>query len=235
MDGRRLLTDPVLGQRVAHLRRHSAPVTQVDPIDAVMISHAHRDHLDVRSLRRLGADTRLIVPDGVGAMLRAKGFSDVEELAVDATAAIGPMEVLAVPAVHRTKRTPLGRESPTLGFRLQGAASLVFFGDTDVFDGMAALGPVDVALLPVWGWGPTIGRGHLDPERAARAVALMRPRVAIPIHWGSFAPAHLSMGRAGFLERPGPEFARQVARLGGDVEVRVLAPGDSTVVASTAA
>ncbi len=60
-------------------------------------------------------------------------------------------------------------------------------GDTDLFDGMTALGPVDVALLPVWGWGPSLGPGHLTPQRAAEAVKRVRPRIAVPVHWGTLA------------------------------------------------
>ena len=63
---------------------------------------------------------------------------------------------------------------------------MAFFGDTDVFDGMGDLaGTLDVALLPVWGWGPRVGPGHMNPERAARAAALIRPRIAVPVHWGT--------------------------------------------------
>jgi len=80
----------------------------------------------------------------------------------------------------------------------------------------------------VWGWGPTMGPGHLDPERAARAVELLHPRIAIPIHWGSFLPLSSRAGR--FLRTPGPDFAGHVERIAPAVEVRVLAPGDSTVV-----
>jgi L-ascorbate metabolism protein UlaG (beta-lactamase superfamily) len=228
LDGRRLLTDPVLGQRVAHLRRHSAPVPDVGEVDAVLISHAHRDHLDIGSLRRLGAATRVIAPAGVGKVLRGKGFGAVEELEAGGEAIVGTATVLALPALHRTKRTPMGSESLTVGFRVEGTASVVFFGDTDLFDGMARIAAPDVALLPVWGWGPTMGPGHLDPERAARAVELLHPRIAIPIHWGSFLPLSSRAGR--FLRSPGPDFAGHVERIAPAVEVRVLAPGDSTVV-----
>jgi L-ascorbate metabolism protein UlaG (beta-lactamase superfamily) len=228
LDGRRLLTDPVLGQRVAHLRRQSAPVADVGEVDAVLISHAHRDHLDIGSLRRLGPTTRLIAPGGVGGLLRGKGFGAVEELDVGGETTVGTATVLALPALHRTKRTPMGSESPTVGFRIEGSASVVFFGDTDLFDDMARIAAPDVALVPVWGWGPTIGPGHLDPERAARAVELLRPRIAIPIHWGSFLP--LSSRAGPFLRSPGPDFADHVKRVAPAVKVRVLAPGDATVV-----
>jgi hypothetical protein len=75
-----------------------------------------------------------------------------------------------------------------MGHVLEACGTRVYAsGDTDLFDGMSALGPLDVALLPVWGWGPTLGPGHLDPARAALAVERLRPRVAVPVHWGSLA------------------------------------------------
>ena len=105
---------------------------------------------------------------------------------------------------------------------------MYFAGDTDLFDGMRDLPGVDVALLPVWGWGPTLGEGHLDPDRAAEAAALMRPRVAVPIHWGTFYPVGLKRWRPAPLHEPPERFAARVAALAPGVEVRVLAPGDST-------
>ena len=77
-----------------------------------------------------------------------------------------------------------------------GGRSVYFAGDTDVFEEMADLAPVDVALLPIWGWGPSMGPGHMDPARAAEAARLLDARVAIPIHWGTYFPIHLGSGDA---------------------------------------
>ena len=89
LDGVRLLTDPLLRGRVAHLRRQVPPVDPrvrrvggVDGSQAVLISHLHHDHLDLASLRLLGRDTPLLVPAGAGALLRRRGFTDVSELSV---------------------------------------------------------------------------------------------------------------------------------------------------------
>jgi len=104
--------------------------------------------------------------------------------------------------------------------------SVYFARDTDLFDGMDRLGPdLDVALLPVWGWGPTLGRGHLDPERAARAAQLLQPRLAVPIHWGTFFPR--GRRKRDRLTAPPREFAKRVADLAPDVNVRVVEPGGS--------
>ena len=86
-------------------------------------------------------------------------------------------------------RAPRPRpQAQAMGHVLEAGGTRVYAsGDTDLFDGMGALGPLDVALLPVWGWGPTLGPGHLDPARAAVAVERLRPRVVVPVHWGSLA------------------------------------------------
>ena len=106
--------------------------------------------------------------------------------------------------------------------------SVYFAGDTDLFPEMARLAPVDVALLPVAGWGPSLGPGHLDAARAAQAAALLQPRIAIPIHWGTL---HRLLARRGdWFSGPGAEFAAQVAAVAPEVEVRVLRPAESTSV-----
>src|SRR5262249_15506342 len=81
---------------------------------------------------------------------------------------------------HDGRRHPGGASGPALGYVLRGSRSVYFAGDTDLFAGMAALAPLDVALLPVAGWGKKLGPGHLDPQRAAAALALLRPRIAVP-------------------------------------------------------
>ncbi|HTS15401.1 MAG TPA: MBL fold metallo-hydrolase, partial [Candidatus Sulfotelmatobacter sp.] len=91
-------------------------------------------------------------------------------------------------------------------------------------------GRVDVALLPVGGWGPRLGRGHLDPESAAQAAADLRPSVAIPIHWGTLSPLGLHGAMGSRFHTPGPAFAAAAARLAPGVTVHVLAPGDSMAI-----
>lgn len=231
LDGIRILTDPVTRSRVGPLRRVE-PVPQRDrlhAIDAVLLSHLHWDHLDVPSLRDLGRHVPLIVSAGAGAWLRGAGFGDVREVAVGEVVDVGGVAVRVVPAVHSGYRPPLGPTAPALGFVIEGSRSVYFAGDTDLFAGMGELGgPVDVALLPVWGWGPTLGRGlHMDPLRAAESLRLIRPRAAVPIHWGTYWPH--AMGRV-FPERliePPAAFAEYASELAPDVRVVPTAVGDA--------
>ena len=113
-----------------------------------------------------------------------------------------------------------------------GGARVYFAGDTDLFDEMDQLGQLDLAMLPVWGWGTSIGEGHLDPIRAAEAARRLRPRVAIPIHWGTFLPIGTLRRHGHRLHDPPREFARLTAEAAPAVEVRVLEPGESTVLAA---
>jgi L-ascorbate metabolism protein UlaG (beta-lactamase superfamily) len=113
-----------------------------------------------------------------------------------------------------------------VGYVARGENSAYFAGDTGLFPAMAELaGSIGVALLPVSGWGPTLGPGHLDAARAAEAADLIAPRVAIPIHWGTFAPIRPLKGHPD-PSRPPREFAELVARRAPEVEVRVLEPGE---------
>jgi len=251
LGGARLLTDPLLRSRVGPLRRHvAAPAPGVaSDLDAVLISHLHRDHADLPSLRRIDRRTPVLAPPGAREFLAGQGFSDVRELALGESSEIGPVTVTAVEARHeaghrnvlpvRLFRDIAGKGAPeaipgaqAVGFLLEGRGRRVYFaGDTDLFDGMEGFGPLDLALLPVWGWGPTLGPGHLDPERAARAAALISPRAVVPIHWGTLYPLGLARLRPEPLRAPPREFARRVRELAPQVEVRVLEPGESTSLA----
>jgi L-ascorbate metabolism protein UlaG (beta-lactamase superfamily) len=228
--GARLITDPLLRARLAHLRR-VGPRPDADAsaaLDAVLISHLHFDHLDVPSLRAIGESAQILAPRGAGRFLRGHGFESVTELTTGDTVMVGEAAVTAIPATHDGRRHPLGREAETIGFEIAGEHRVYFAGDTDLFAGMSAFGGrFDTALLPVWGWGPSLGPGHLDPEGAAQAAALLRPQVVVPIHWGTFFPAGLHRVLGRHLVEPPVTFERAVARLAPEIEVRVLAPGGS--------
>jgi L-ascorbate metabolism protein UlaG (beta-lactamase superfamily) len=230
LGGVRLLTDPLLRDRVAHLRRRAPPVQSdlVAAPDAVLISHCHHDHLDLASLRLLGGNTPLIVPVGAGGWLRRQGFGAVSELAVGEVARAGTLAVTAVPAHHDGRRLG-GPHAATLGYLISGTRTVYFAGDTELFAEMSNLPrPLDLALLPVAGWGPTLGPGHMGPLDAARAVQLIEPRIAVPVHWGTLSPIGLGRRRRARLGDPPRLFAEHVARLAPSVEVRILAPGQGT-------
>jgi L-ascorbate metabolism protein UlaG (beta-lactamase superfamily) len=227
-DGTRLLTDPVVRRRIGHIRRI---VPRPDPallrsLSGVLISHAHHDHLDVPSLRALELDGPVVAPRGCARTLRRAGLRHIVELAAGERAEVGEIVVEAVEATHDPRRYPGGRHYPPLGFLLRGATSVYFAGDTDLFAGMRELeGEVDVALLPVAGWGNRLPPGHLGPESAARAAAMIRPQTVVPIHWGTL---RTMVGRAaGDRHAPVRAFDAAVRSMAPGIDVRVLEPGES--------
>ena len=251
MAGRTVLTDPLLATTVGLLRR---VVPLPDPatwagVDVVLISHLHGDHLHLPSLRTLGRNIHIVVPRGAGAWLRGRGFPRVDELSPGEAIVDGGLRITAVHAEHSGHRwgprLTHGPATQSLGYLLEGGGATVYAsGDTDLFEGMAVLAErsVDVALLPVWGWGPNLGPGHLDPVTAADAVALIRPRVAVPVHWGTLAVAGLTSlptplgGRMRrLLIDPPHSFAAEVAARGLDTQVVVTEPGSPVVVDDPAA
>jgi L-ascorbate metabolism protein UlaG (beta-lactamase superfamily) len=138
--GEVLLTDPLLRPRVAHLRRYAPPAEAAEAVSAVLVSHAHQDHLDLPSLRAIGTGTPLIVPRGAGRWLSRRGFTAVTELAVGESASVGAVQVTAVPAHHDGRRYPLGPRSESVGYIARGSRSVYFAGDTGLFAEMSQLG-----------------------------------------------------------------------------------------------
>ena len=229
LEGKRLLTDPVLRGGLGPLRRQGSnpPAEITERIDAVLVSHLHLDHTDLRSLRRLDGGIPVLCPPRTGKFLRRAGFASVTELAPGESETVAGLRVEATHADHVGGRHPLSRsDAEAIGFHVVGRRRIYFAGDTDLFDEMAALeGRVDVALLPIWGWGPRLPAGHLNPESAARATALIKPAVAVPVHWGTLRSVGTRAQRV--TEAPALAFAAAVATHAKATEVRILAPGES--------
>jgi L-ascorbate metabolism protein UlaG (beta-lactamase superfamily) len=232
LDGVRILTDPLLRDRTTVLRALPRPS---DPrwsegLDAVLLSHFHRDHYDVRSLVHLGRGVRIAGPPGARRRLERHGFAAVSELRPGESLSVAGVEISATPARHG--RLPRALATPALGFVVEGSRSVYFAGDTDLFEEMASLAALelDLALLPVGGWGPRLGAGHLDPLRAAQALQLVRPRLAVPIHWGLLYPLGLGWLHPRYLSDPGDAFRLAAAKVAPQVDVVVLAPGETLEV-----
>lgn len=246
--GVRVLTDPLFTRRLAHLRRRrgAVPPTSAAAADVVLVSHLHADHLHLNSLRQLATDTTVVLPRGaiaaVPGLRRLRGRLRLVEVAAGESLTVrggagdggdaGKVTVRAVPAAHDGRRFPYGPErTPALGYVVEGAARTYFAGDTGLFDGMAdAVGPCDVALLPVGGWGPFLGHGHLDAARAARALTELAPRAAVPVHYGTYWPIGMDAVRPHEFHTPGEEFVRIAARLAPQVSVHRLDHGQSVLV-----
>ncbi|AEH08216.1 MULTISPECIES: MBL fold metallo-hydrolase [Protofrankia] len=184
------------------------------------------------------------VDHGDGCNIRPAVDRDIDHGGGVAVAA--GLDVLAVPAEHDGSRGPWSRHrGPALGFVVTGSQTVWFAGDTALHDAMADLAPLglDLALVPVGGWGPNLGPGHLDPAGAIEAVRrTLGPRplpaqavaeaaavgVAVPIHYGTFWSVGFDRVRPDRFHEPGREFARLAAAAADlPAEVRVLAHGES--------
>ena len=236
--GLRLLTDPLLTDRIAHLRRIGSPVPgpQARQADAVIVSHLHLDHLHPASLRRLDPSV-LVVPVGAEGLVVSKGCwpgGRIEPVAPGTAVLVDEVRVIAVPAEHDGRRRPGSTvRGPALGYLIEHTNARIWFaGDTGLFADMAGFGPVDVALVPVGGWGPTLGPRHLDPHEAAAACAAVGARHAVPIHYGTFWPRGLRRlpGFTAKFEQPGTRFAQAVADRRLATRVHVLRCGQTVSI-----
>ncbi|CAM5352603.1 membrane protein [Streptomyces spiroverticillatus] len=229
--GVRVLTDPLFVRRFAHLRRRrgALPTAEAARADAVLISHLHSDHLHLPSLSRLAPDSLVVLPRGAVRAVPALRRFRTAELSPDESLRVGPLTVRAVHAEHDGRRLPIGpHRCPALGYVVEGASATYFAGDTGLYDTMAsAVGPIDTALLPVGGWGPNLGQGHLDAGRAAQALAALDPRHAVPVHYGTYWPIGLDGVRPHEFHAPGVEFVRKAAVLAPKVAVHRLEHGES--------
>jgi L-ascorbate metabolism protein UlaG (beta-lactamase superfamily) len=246
----RLLTDPLLHRHAGLLRRRGTrPAEAWRDADAVLLSHLHHDHAELRSLRLL-RDTPVLTAPANARWLRDKGLHGVglgdawhRVVAGGADGPHGPddpvVEVRLVPAVHGHRPMP-HRPNAANGHLVRvrvpgepGAGTRVWVaGDTERFPGTADMprlagGPIDLALVPVGGWGPRLSGGHLDPLQAARVCAEVGVRVAVPVHWGTLhAPGGRHLPR-GWMDRAGVAFEAAAQREAPGTRVVVLRPGES--------
>lgn len=241
LGGRTVLVDPVYADHPTPLAPFGPkrivppglPLDALPPIDLLLITHDHYDHLDLDALERLPnrAGTEAVAPLRVGPLLREAGFARIHELDWWRSIDLSGLEITAVPAQHYSGRGLFDRDTTLwAGFVLRaGDTSVYVSGDTGYRDGLFAeigerLGPFDLAVPFIGAYEPEpLGRAyHVTPEEAALAVRELRARRAVPVHWGTFP-----IGREPPFE-PGPRFAA-AARDAGLPEgtVRPLAIGET--------
>jgi L-ascorbate metabolism protein UlaG (beta-lactamase superfamily) len=233
----RVLTDPALMARMVHLRRRVA-VPAVDPVDVVLISHVHMDHLHLRSLRTVVTNTHLLVPTGARRLVEALPAACLTEVTrgdrvvLAAASGLTPeVSVQVVEANHSDRRGPHSKiVAAPVGYLIRiGDITIYFAGDTDLFDDMSTLGRIDLALIPIWGWGPTLGELHLDPDSAATATERIDPRQVLPIHWGTYSPLRAGRGSPPWLENPINAFRSALEARGLQDRLVSVPPGGTVV------
>ena len=233
--GVRVVTDPLLRRRLGPLsRRHDLPVHRhVDEVDAVLLSHLHHDHADLPSLRRLG-HAPVITDPANAAWARGRGLQAPEVPPDEWVPLADGVDARLVRAVHESRPMP-HRPNAASGMLLRGGGIVVWFaGDTALYpemDELAGLagGAVDLALLPVGGWGPRLSPGHMGPGEAAEAAARSEARHVVPIHYGTLHPTGWPRERLAWTYAPADRFATHLAER-TDASAHVLDVGASTTV-----
>ncbi len=247
--GVRLLTDPLL-------RRHATPLRRVGPTPdpgawagahAVLVSHLHSDHASVQSLRRVSDVTMISAPRNetwLAAKVGARGSGVGEDAWVPVTRggvgepSAAPVEqahgvaVRLVRADHHSRPMP-HRPNDAHGHLIRSAEGSVWFaGDTSLHDDMPVLpelagGTVDLAVLPIGGWGPRLSAGHMGPDEAVEACRRVRARAVMPIHYGTFHARGMEFGSLDWMTRPGRVFRRRMSAACPDVRLLDVPLGGS--------
>jgi len=195
--GYNMLIDPIWATKGPFMRRLSPPgltPEQLPPIDAVLISHAHYDHLQFSSLKQIHGDPLYLVPAGLSELMRRKGFFNVEELNWwECKSFTHGLNIHFVPSQHWTRRTPWDTNTSHWGgWVLEFSGETVYFaGDSGYFRGFREIGErfnIDYALMPIGAYEPEwfMGPQHVTPEEAVQAFQDVKARVFIPMHYGAF-------------------------------------------------
>jgi L-ascorbate metabolism protein UlaG (beta-lactamase superfamily) len=237
MDGRKVLIDPVFAKRLVVLRRQRRPgllVEELPPIDLVLLTHAHMDHLNVSSLRRVIRATRrltgktpeVVVPQGVEDLVARLGFSQVHGLTWWDRIEVQGLRVTMTPCRHWGARMFRDTHRGYGGYVIESADHSVYHsGDTAYFDGFREIGSrlnPQVALLPIGAYFPDSYRSvHTSPEEAVRGFIELGADQMVPMHYGTFR-----LGREP-MDEPLQRLEIEAARLGISEKIKVLEEGET--------
>jgi L-ascorbate metabolism protein UlaG (beta-lactamase superfamily) len=237
----RVATDPLFSRVLFALRRLvDEPDDGAADADLVLVSHLHYDHLHLPSLSRFHPDTPVVVPRGAPRLVRGLSRMNVVEAAPGDALSVAGVEVEVLPAHHDGRRSDFHRHAaPSLGFRFASADGSAWFpGDTGLRPEVTDVRPVDVALTPIGGWGPSLGDQHLDPEEAVTAVSRVGARWALAVHYGTYWPIGLRRLRPGnhrhFFQTPPQRFHEAVRGQGVPTVPLTPAVGERVPLAESA-
>ncbi len=238
LDGVRLIADPLLRPNAGILRRRGRRPDEEAwaGTDAVLLSHLHHDHAELASLRRLAGAPILTAPDNA-AWLRRRGLNGqgIDENRWVPVGQGQAVNVKLAPAIHHSRPMP-HRPNAASGHLVAATSGNVWVaGDTELFPGLedlpaAAGGAIDVAVVPVGGWGPRLSQGHMGPREAAIACRMVGARWAIPVHWGTLHVPGGQVWPLGWMDSAGPAFAASLALEFPRCRALVLSVGKSVAI-----
>ncbi|PYJ48014.1 MAG: MBL fold metallo-hydrolase [Verrucomicrobia bacterium] len=227
-----VLIDPIWSKWLKVIKRLKQPgfeIHHLPSIDFVLVTHAHFDHLDRRTLRRVAADQPIIVPVGVGNLVHDLGFHIVHELDYWQTVRLGPLKISLTPCHHWGARFLADLHRDFGGFVIAVDGRTIFHcGDSAYFPGFQEIGDryrIDVALLPIGAYEAPSGREvHMNPEEAVKAFLELRAKTLIPMHYGTF--------RLGFepLHEPPQRLLASARTHGIEKKVLVMTEGKPVVL-----
>ena len=198
LGGARFLIDPNFSSRIGALYpRHVPPgltAEDLPPVDLLLISHSHPDHLDAPSIRRLDRRMRVVAPEGLGRWFHRRGFHRVSELAWWQSVVAGDLRVTLTPARHWSRRSPWDQNRSLWGgFVIEaGGVAVYHAGDSAWFDGFREIGRrfpgLLAAMMPIGAYSPAwfMEHNHMNPEQAGQAFFEVGARHFVPMHWGTF-------------------------------------------------
>ena len=189
-----VLIDPNWAKWLKVIKRIKHPgieLRDLPAIDLVLVTHAHFDHLDRRTLRAIACDQPIAVPEHVGNLVHDLGFNRIHELRHWQSFEHGTLKVTLTPARHWGARILHDSHRGFGGFLLEYAGRTIFHcGDTAYFDGFREIGAranIEIALLPIGAYeAPTKRDVHMNPEEALQAFRELRAKTMIPMHFGTF-------------------------------------------------
>lgn len=194
-EGVNVLIDPVWAKWLGIVKRVRMPglsITELPPIHLVLVTHAHFDHLHLASLVKVACGQPIIVPKGVGSLVKNRGFGEVVELAYWDQIACGPLTITFTPSKHWGARMVHDTHRGFGGFLIQNSAGRTVFhcGDSAYFDGFTRIGEtagIDLAMMPIGAYDSMSGREvHMNPEEALTAFADLGAKHMVPMHYGTF-------------------------------------------------
>lgn len=213
---------------IKRLRHPGVELHDLPAIDLVLVTHAHFDHLDRRTLRAVAANQPIVVPEHVGNLVHDLGFNQVHELQRWQTYQLGSLKVTLTPAYHWGARMLHDSHRGFGGFHLEYEGRTLFHcGDSAYFPGFTEIGErlqTEIALLPIGAYdAPSKRDVHMNPEQALQVFTELRARTFIPMHYGTFRLSYEP------LHEPPKRLMDRAGELGLAERVRVLTEGETAV------